>query len=69
LWNISTPVTTTFLVAVRPTISTSSLILTIPREILPVATVPRPLMEKGQRFAFREGGLTVGAGAIVEIIK
>ncbi len=26
-------------------------------------------MEKGQRFAIREGGLTVGAGAIVEIIK
>ena len=26
-------------------------------------------MESGQRFAFREGGLTVGAGAIVEIIK
>jgi elongation factor Tu len=26
-------------------------------------------MEKGFRFAFREGGLTVGAGAIVEIIK
>jgi elongation factor Tu len=26
-------------------------------------------MEKGQRFAFREGGLTVGAGAIVEIVK
>jgi elongation factor Tu len=26
-------------------------------------------MDKGLRFAFREGGLTVGAGAIVEIIK
>lgn len=26
-------------------------------------------MEVGQRFALREGGLTVGAGAIVEIIK
>ena len=26
-------------------------------------------MEKGQRFAIREGGLTVGAGAIVDIIK
>ena len=26
-------------------------------------------MEAGQRFAIREGGLTVGAGAIVEIIK
>ncbi|RLC34885.1 elongation factor Tu [Candidatus Shapirobacteria bacterium] len=26
-------------------------------------------MEKGQRFAIREGGLTVGAGAITEIIK
>ncbi|HOZ80859.1 MAG TPA: elongation factor Tu [Candidatus Woesebacteria bacterium] len=26
-------------------------------------------MEKGQRFALREGGLTVGAGAITEIIK
>jgi len=26
-------------------------------------------MEAGQRFAIREGGLTVGAGAITEIIK
>ncbi|MBU1088681.1 elongation factor Tu, partial [Patescibacteria group bacterium] len=26
-------------------------------------------MEKGQRFAIREGGLTVGAGAITEIIQ
>jgi len=26
-------------------------------------------MEKGMRFAIREGGLTVGAGAIIEIIK
>lgn len=33
-------------------------------------TLIKPVaMEKGQRFAFREGGLTVGAGAIVEIIK
>ena len=26
-------------------------------------------MEDGQRFAIREGGLTVGAGAITKIIK
>jgi len=26
-------------------------------------------MQTGQRFAIREGGLTVGAGAITEIIK
>ena len=26
-------------------------------------------MQAGQRFAIREGGLTVGAGAITEIIK
>jgi len=33
-------------------------------------TLIKPVaMEKGQRFAFREGGLTVGAGSIVEIIK
>lgn len=33
-------------------------------------TLIKPVaMEKGQRFAFREGGLTVGAGSIIEIIK
>ncbi|HPP30123.1 MAG TPA: elongation factor Tu, partial [bacterium] len=26
-------------------------------------------LEKGQRFAIREGGKTVGAGAVTEIIK
>jgi elongation factor Tu len=33
-------------------------------------TLIKPVaMQSGQRFALREGGLTVGAGAIVEIIK
>lgn len=31
--------------------------------IMPVA------LEKGSKFAIREGGLTVGAGVITEIIK
>ena len=26
-------------------------------------------MEKGQRFALREGGKTIGAGQILEIVK
>ena len=26
-------------------------------------------MEKGQRFAIREGGRTIGSGKIVEVIK
>jgi len=26
-------------------------------------------LEKGQRFAIREGGKTVGAGAVTEVIK
>ncbi|NLG12102.1 MAG: elongation factor Tu, partial [Elusimicrobia bacterium] len=26
-------------------------------------------LEKGQRFAVREGGRTVGAGAVTEVIK
>ena len=26
-------------------------------------------MEKGQRFAIREGGHTVGAGAVTEVIE
>jgi len=35
-----------------------------------VVTLIKPVaMEVGQRFAIREGGLTVGAGAITEIIK
>ena len=33
-------------------------------------TLIKPVaMEAGQRFAIREGGLTVGAGAITEVIK
>ena len=34
-----------------------------------VALIKPVAMEVGQRFAIREGGLTVGAGAITEIIK
>jgi len=35
-----------------------------------IVTLIKPIaMEAGQRFAIREGGLTVGAGAITEIIK
>jgi elongation factor Tu len=34
-----------------------------------VTLIKAVAMEAGQRFAIREGGLTVGAGAITEIIK
>src|SRR5213082_2430130 len=45
LRNISTPVTTDFLVSRKPTISTSSPTLILPRSIRPVTTVPRPEIE------------------------
>ena len=63
-WNISTPVTTTFLVGRMPTISTSSPVFTRPRSTLPVATVPRPLMPKTSSTGMRKGLSTsrVGVG-------
>ena len=53
--NISTPVQTDFLVAVTPTISTSSPVLITPDSILPVATVPLPEIEKTSSTGIRKG--------------
>jgi len=38
----------------RPTISTSSLILTVPHSILPVTTVPLPLIENTSSTGIRK---------------
>ena len=54
-WNISTPVTTEFLFASKPTISTASPTLIVPRSIRPVPTVPRPLIEKTSSIGIRNG--------------
>ena len=48
LRNISTPVHVVFVVGRIPTISTSSLIFTMPRSMRPVTTVPRPAMENNE---------------------
>ena len=53
--NISTPLTITFLVAFIPTISISSFTLTLPLSILPVATVPRPLIENTSSTGIKNG--------------
>jgi hypothetical protein len=55
LRNISTPVTTVFVVSLIPTISTSSPVLTTPCSIRPVATVPRPVIEKTSSTGIRNG--------------
>ena len=55
LRNISTPVTTVFVVALMPTISTSSPTLILPRSTRPVATVPRPLIENTSSTGIRNG--------------
>ena len=64
LRNISTPVTTVFVVAFIPTISTSSPTFTRPRSTRPVATVPRPLIENTSSTGIRNGLSTsrVGCG-------
>jgi hypothetical protein len=46
LWNISTPVKVVLKLAPRPMISTSEPLVMTPRSTRPVATVPRPEMEK-----------------------
>ena len=61
--NISTPVTTTFLVGRMPTISTSSETLTTPRSMRPVATVPRPLMPKTSSIGMMKG-LSIGRSGV-----
>src|SRR5688572_14965676 len=52
--NISTPVTIVLAVGRMPMISTSSPILTIPRSIRPVTTVPRPEIEKMSSIGIRK---------------
>ncbi|GIX02559.1 MAG: hypothetical protein KatS3mg112_1496 [Thermogutta sp.] len=54
-WNISTPVTVVSAVSRRPTISTSSPTLIGRCSIRPVATVPRPSIEKTSSIAIRNG--------------
>ena len=54
--NISIPVTTTLRMSSWiPTISTSSLTLRTPLSTLPVATVPRPVIEKISSIGIRNG--------------
>src|SRR5260370_401258 len=55
LRNISTPVTTVFCVGLKPTISTSSPTLILPRSTRPVATVPRPAMENTSSTGIKNG--------------
>ena len=55
LRNISTPVHTVLAVGRNPTISTGSLILTMPCSTLPVATVPRPEMVKTSSTGIKKG--------------
>ena len=62
LRNISTPVTTVLAVGLRPTISTSSPTLTMPRSMRPVATVPRPEMENTSSTGIRNGLSLARAG-------
>src|SRR4051812_44752819 len=55
LRNISTPVATVFAVGRKPTISTSSPTLTMPRSTRPVATVPRPEIVNTSSIGIRNG--------------
>src|SRR3954453_20450422 len=64
LRNISTPVTTVFVVARMPTISTLSPVLTTPCSMRPVATVPRPVIEKTSSTGIRNGRSSGGSGGV-----
>ena len=55
LRNISTPVTTVEVESWTPTISTVSPVLTMPCSTRPVATVPRPVIEKTSSTGIRNG--------------
>gem|GEM_PF-2822405 len=55
MWNISTQVTVVFLVSLIPTISISSPTLIIHCSILPVTTVPLPLIENTSSTGIRNG--------------
>jgi len=62
--NISTPVTTVVVVVLMPTISTVSPVLMMPCSTRPVATVPRPVIEKTSSTGIRNGlsSSRVGSG-------
>ena len=61
--NISIPVTTVVLFSsVRPTISTSSDILSVPLSTLPVATVPRPVIVNTSSTGIRKGRSLLRSG-------
>ena len=62
LRNISTPVTTFFIVGRKPTISTSSPTFTLPRSTRPVTTVPRPEIENTSSIGIRNGLSTCRSG-------
>ena len=67
LRNISTPVATVLMLCgLRPTISTSSPTLTIPRSTRPVTTVPRPWMLNTSSIGIRNGLSTsrIGLGDV-----
>ena len=49
--------------SLKPTISTFSPTLTVPRSMRPVTTVPRPLMEKTSSMGIRKG-LSTGRGGV-----
>ena len=67
LRNISTPVTTVFVVARMPTISTSSPTLTMPRSTRPVTTVPRPEIENTSSIGIRNG-LSIGRSGCRDVV-
>ena len=54
-WNISKPVTVVVFVSAKPTSSTVSPTNTVPLSILPVETVPRPVIENTSSIAIKNG--------------
>ena len=63
--NISTPVQTDLVVSRIPTISTSSFTFTIPCSILPVTTVPLPVIEKTSSTGIKKGLSTTLTGSSI----
>ncbi len=68
LRNISTPVQVVFLFGRMPTISISSPTLTTPRSMRPVATVPRPEIEKTSSTGIRNGWSTGRSGVGMYVV-
>ena len=68
LWNISVPVTTDSLISSsRPTISTLSPTLTVPRSTRPVTTVPRPVMVNTSSMGIRKGRSALRSGVLIQV--